>query len=474
MKKVYIKLIRKNEARKLIPEFNDKFCYNIVKQNDKLFMFVYVNEEQELYEIEEAGFNILKIVNKINALGYIELENITNYFYNLLPAINKFKKGLIAYYPTPERNKSIIKFITQNDTVNIWDGSIKTENNTGIVITTNGPVIPDDKITIFNAIERAKVLTNIPHNLLSLKRLKNILTHTVTEEGVDVKVYNYKDLKQMGYNLITAVGGTTRKAYILHMSYKPKTNKETRRVILVGKGVHYDSGGYSIKPSDTMITMKYDKYGAILATTLIELTAMLKLNIQVEVVIGLTENLIGSKSYKPGDVQLSKNGKTIEVINTDAEGRLVLADCLNYVNENLSPVYYNRDYLFTLATLTGATKRALGNYTAGIFGDEEVSKEIIKIGKGKTGEWFSYMEAHPKLKETLKSKIADLRNVANTSLAGGITAYLFLKEFTNTAKYTHIDLASVAWTETPYASAEYGPTGFGIETLIEFISSLSK
>jgi len=314
---------------------------------------------------------------------------------------------------------------------------------------------------------------NTPHNLLSLEDIKyKIFDLFRNIDNVAIDVLNDDYLKKNDYNLIRAVSkASDNEPYMIHISYIPEESKNKQPIhkVLVGKGVHFDSGGINIKPYDVMLDMKYDKTGALTAIATLYVIAKLNLNIKLDVVVGFTENMVSNKGYKSGDVIKAKNGKTVEVVHTDAEGRLVLADCLQYVDE----VIKNHDGIITLATLTGAAKRALGNYTAAIHSlDYQPSESIIKAGK-QVGESLNYMYPHPKLKDSLKSKIADIANIADTELAGSITAYWFLTHFVeNPDNLTHIDLAGVAWTDNGFGYVEYGSTGFGIRTLVKYLSEL--
>ena len=306
-----------------------------------------------------------------------------------------------------------------------------------------------------------KRFINTPHNQMSLNDLKDTIVNYLNQNTrTNVKVLDSSYLKENGYNLITAIDNN---ASIIHASYKPKTT--LLKIALVGKGVHFDTGGYSLKPSDSMIDMKRDKTGAITAMMMYILAVKLNLPVEIDLIIGLAENLLSPNGYKPGDVLKSKNGKTIEVINTDAEGRLLLADCLNY----LSTLDKDFNRIITIATLTGAAMRAVSKYTVAEHGSQTFYGNTLEI----TGDVICNLKTHPKLKDTLKSKIADLRNVASTDEAGSITAYLFLKEFIPNipkVKYSHLDIAGPSYTNKLFGYTDYGTTGVLLET--SFIDSI--
>ena len=317
------------------------------------------------------------------------------------------------------------------------------------------------------AITDTKIMINIPHNQLPfdnlISHIENYVNKTIDILNIDKSkitknILDYGRLEREGYNLITTVGKASNNATIIHYKYKPSRVKG--KYAIVGKGVHFDTGGYSLKPSDAMISMKRDKTGAITALMLFLLIAYSEAEYEVDLVLGMTENMLDSKGYKPGDVLKSKNGKTIEIINTDAEGRLVLADCLNYLSSIENGNKY--DIVFSIATLTGASMRAVSKYTIAEHGYNFISGRIAEL----TGEVITNLASHPKLKDSIKSKIADVRNVADTNEAGSITAYLFLEEFLpNTIDFTHYDIAGPSYTDKLFKYTEYGATGCLLESL---------
>ncbi|MBD3829786.1 MAG: leucyl aminopeptidase, partial [Arcobacter sp.] len=207
---------------------------------------------------------------------------------------------------------------------------------------------------------------------------------------------------------------------LIHLTYKPKNPKF--KIVLVGKGLTYDSGGLSLKPADFMVTMKADKSGGCAVLSTMWAIAKLELPFEVHGIVGAVENMIGGNAYKPDDILTAKNGKTIEVRNTDAEGRLVLADCLCYAQDEIKDI----DYIFDYATLTGACVVGVGEYTTGIMGNNEVLKRNAVASALKAGEYATSLDFNRFLKKTIKSEIADVCNVANTRYGGAITAGMFL------------------------------------------------
>ena len=202
--------------------------------------------------------------------------------------------------------------------------------------------------------------------------MANIAKQIAKENGYECNIYDEKYLQKEGYGAFYAVAkASTHTPRLIHLAYKPK--KAKKRVVLVGKGLTYDSGGLSLKPADFMVTMKSDKSGASAVLGIMKAVKDLGLDVEVHGIIGAAENMIGGNAYKPDDVLRAKNGKTIEVRNTDAEGRLVLADCLCYAQEKIKKF----DYIFDFATLTGACVVALGEYTSGVMGYNDKTKNLV-------------------------------------------------------------------------------------------------
>ncbi len=252
---------------------------------------------------------------------------------------------------------------------------------------------------------------------------------------------------------------------LIHLAYKPKNPKKV--ITLVGKGLTYDSGGLSLKAATSMVTMKMDKAGACAVMGILKAVSELNLDIEVHGFIGAVENMIGGNAYKPDDVLKAKNGKTIEVRNTDAEGRLVLADVLGYAQENVKA-----DYIFDYATLTGACMVALGPYTTGVMGHNDELKSSFVTAAANAGEYCGILPFNRHLKKLLKSDIADISNVSSKPYGGAITAALFLDNFIDEdmkEKWVHFDIAGSAYTESAWDVHTYGGTGAGVRMTLEWI-----
>ena len=290
------------------------------------------------------------------------------------------------------------------------------------------------------------------------------------ENGLVCNVLDEKALKKERCEAMLAVGRASRHgSKLIHLAYKPKNAK--KRVALVGKGLTYDSGGLSLKPSTSMVTMKMDKAGACAVLGIIKAVSELKLDVEVHAFVGAVENMIGGDAYKPDDVLVSRKGDTIEVRNTDAEGRLVLADVLDYAQDTVK----NPDYLFDFATLTGACMVALGQYTTGVMGHSNRLRHDLSKAAGRAGELTASLPFNKHLKKQLKSDIADICNISNKPYGGAITAGLFLDNFIkdeNKEKWLHFDIAGSAYTESPWDVNVHGATGAGVRFMSEFLKKL--
>ena len=292
------------------------------------------------------------------------------------------------------------------------------------------------------------------------------------ENNLEYKVYSNGYFEAKGMGSIAAVGRASRhKSQLIHLTYKAQNAK--KKIVLVGKGLTYDSGGLSLKPSDYMVTMKSDKSGGSAVLGIMHAIAKLKLPLEVHGIVGAVENMIGGDAFKPDDVLTARNGKTIEVRNTDAEGRLVLADCLCYAQDEIK----NIDYIMDFATLTGASVVGVGHYTTSIMGNNaHLTRKVVSAAL-KSGELATTLPFNRYLRKTIKSKIADICNISSTRYGGAITAGMFLDEFINKEykdKWVHCDIAGPAYVEEKWGYNPYGASGAGVRFTIEFLNSLLK
>lgn len=287
---------------------------------------------------------------------------------------------------------------------------------------------------------------------------------------ISVRILNKEQAKKEGFTAFLAVAqGSDQEPYVIHLKYVPKKGAQ-KKVVLVGKGITFDSGGLSIKPADGMKNMKDDMAGAATVLGIFSVLPKLNYNIELHGVIAACENMPSGKAYRPGDVVTAKNGKTIEILNTDAEGRVTLADTLSYAVEQ------KPDVIVDFATLTGACVVALGETNAGLWSNNELLKEGILKASRTTGEGIVPLPMPPEYMQSIESKVADICNISSMHPYGGaITAAMFLKEFVGTTPWAHIDIAGPAFAEKPLLSyTPTGGTGFGIRTFVEFLKQFNR
>ena len=286
------------------------------------------------------------------------------------------------------------------------------------------------------------------------------------EAGLECKVIQADELKKMGAGAILGVGiGSITPPRLIILTYRPK-KKTSRKIALVGKGITFDSGGLSLKPAKSMETMKCDMAGAAAVLSTMRMLPYLKPNAQVTGILCAAENMPSGTAIRPGDVLTAMNGKTIEVLNTDAEGRLVLADGLSWAEKN------GATEIIDLATLTGACIVGLGPYIAGIMGNDPGLVQKVTHAGDEVGETFWELPIPDDYKPMLKSDIADIKNVATTGEAGAIQGALFLLNFIDKAKWVHLDIAGPAWSDKGFHYISKNATGFGVRTLLQHLSHI--
>lgn len=317
----------------------------------------------------------------------------------------------------------------------------------------------EEGIIFGEAMNFTRDLANTPAQIATPQKLAQIASKL---EGIETKVFNKEEIARMGMGAYLAVGqGSVNPPEFIHMKYTGKNVK--KKIALIGKGICFDSGGLDIKPASSMLTMKDDMSGASCILGVMKALAKLQPDIEVHGLIAACENMPSGSSYKPGDILTAKNGKTIEVDNTDAEGRLTLADALCYACE------LNVDEVIDIATLTGACVVALGSHISGIMGnDDELIERLIETGK-EAGEKLWKLPMDREYFDSLKSDIADMKNTG-TRMGGASIAGVFLQEFVKDTKWAHIDIAGTAYIEKPQKEFIAGSTGAGVRTLLNYIT----
>ncbi len=315
---------------------------------------------------------------------------------------------------------------------------------------------------------QARMIANKPGNEINPATLAKEAQKLARKWDLNCQVFDEKKLAKLGMNAILAVGsGSANKPRLIVLRYQGNRDKKTPDVAVVGKAITFDSGGICIKPSSGMEAMKFDKCGGCAVLGIMEAVSRLKLKLNVIGLIPSAENLPSQTSYRPGDIIRTYSGKTVEVQNTDAEGRMILSDALNYVAK-MKP-----KAIIDMATLTGACVIALGNHYAGLFSnDEKLAKSLLLSGV-ESGEKVWRLPCGEEYLEQMKSKVADLKNIGGRE-GGPCTAGAFLGEFVEGLPWAHIDIAGMADTneEKPYRNI--GATGFPVRLIVEYLRTQVK
>ena len=435
-----INFLKKNKNFKddkiisLNEDFDQKIILIILKKSkteldfEKLgAKFLDFLKKNEIYEIYIDTFNIQK-KDKININSFVHGVELKSYEFNL--------------YKT---SKQSTKFDIKIDKSNIsqkskkLDAVLKGVNFTRDLVSEPGNILHPD--------EYAK-------RLLKLKKI-----------GLKVKIYDEKKLKKLGFNALLGVGqGSIRGSYLVTMEWNGNKSK-SKPLAFVGKGVCFDTGGISLKPAKFMEDMTYDMAGSAVVAGLMKNFALRKAKINAVGVVGLVENMPGGNAQRPGDIVKSYSGKTIEVLNTDAEGRLVLADALTYTEEKFKP-----EFIIDLATLTGAIIVALGSEHSGLFSNnDKLSIQLHEAGK-KVDEKVWRLPLNKNYDKLMDSKNADMQNINYVGGASSITAAQFLQRFIiNNTPWVHLDIAGMAFSKYGGALNSGGATGYGVRLLNKLV-----
>lgn len=421
----------------LLPEA--KKLYVGLPQNDNESIKIAI--ATVIKKLQSTNYKSASIQCKENLGVYVEGFELGNYSFNKYKSKKEKKKDINIYIEVDNIDKKtqeeFEKYVSICASVNMARDFVNTS--------------PDDFYPL--------VMANEAVNIASKSELV-------------CKILDEDYLEKNGMNAMLAVGRASRhKSKLIHLTYKPK-KKSKKKIVLVGKGLTYDSGGLSLKPSDFMVSMKSDKSGGCAVLGIMNTLSSLNFPFEVHGIIGAVENMIGGDAYKPDDILTAKNGKTIEVRNTDAEGRLVLADCLCYAQDEIK----NIDYILDFATLTGACVVGVGQYTSGIMGNNnELNYSFVRDALN-SGELATTLPFNRYLKKTLKSEIADICNISSTRYGGAITAGMFLDNFIkdeNKQKWIHIDIAGPAFVESSWGYNQHGASGAGVRMTIAFLENLA-
>lgn len=318
---------------------------------------------------------------------------------------------------------------------------------------------------VYEGIKETRDLVTLPANILNPKKFVNEIIK-LKKYGIEVEILNEKKLISLGMRALLGVGqGSSNESFLAIMKWNGNKSSKEKPLAFVGKGVCFDTGGISLKPANRMEEMKYDMGGAGTVTGLMKTLALRKAKVNVVGVVGLVENMADGNAQRPGDVVISYSGKSIEILNTDAEGRLVLADAIAYTEDRFKP-----KFIINLATLTGAIVVALGNEYAGLFSNnDKLANEIYESGL-KENEKAWRFPLHDNYDRLMDSKIADLQNINYSGGAGSITAAQFLQRFIRKqTPWAHLDIAGMAWTKKDLETIPEGASGYGVKLLNRLI-----
>ena len=405
-------------------------------------------------------------------LKSFDVENLGAVFYNFIKK-NSFKDlSIISQSVKSKPGKDFIGRFMHGLKLKSYEFNIYKSKKTKNIITIN--IIGKQSSTAlknklkFKALEEGtnftRDLVSEPGNILHpdeyAKRLLKLKKY-----GLKVTVYDEKKLKKLGLNALVGVGqGSIRGSYLVTIEWNGSKSK-SKPLAFVGKGVCFDTGGISLKPARFMEEMTYDMAGSAVVAGLMKNFALRKAKINAVGVVGLVENMPGGNAQRPGDIVKSYSGKTIEILNTDAEGRLVLADALSFAEKKFKP-----NFMIDLATLTGAIIVCLGEEYAGLFSnDDDISKKIFDAGE-KVNEKVWRLPLHKNYDKLMDSKTADVQNINYVGGAGSITAAQFLQRFIlNKTPWAHLDIAGMAFSKKAANLNPGGATGFGVRLLNRFV-----
>ena len=427
-----------------------------VSNKQKCFV-VKIKNKYESFFPQEIGGSFFSYLKKIKEINKIDLY---------IDSLNFDKPKLVGFC-----SQFCLGFNLKGYTFNKYKTSdkekINTEINFKIVSSYKNEL--QKKYKYYDSIKEGVFLTrdlvSEPPNVLNPKNYVQEIKK-LSKLGLKIKAYNEKELKKLGLNALLGVGlGSANETFLVTIEWNGKKGSKQKPLALVGKGVCFDTGGISLKPARFMEEMKYDMAGSAVVVGVLKSLALRKAKINAVGVVGLVENMPGSKAQRPGDIVKSYSGKTIEVLNTDAEGRLVLADALSFTEKKYKP-----KFIIDLATLTGAIIVSLGEEYAGLFSnDDELSKNIFKASEN-VNEKVWRLPLHKNYDKLMDSTTADVQNINYAGGAGSITAAQFLQRFiTNKTPWAHLDIAGMAFSKKAANLNPGGATGFGVKLLNNLI-----
>jgi len=451
---------------KIIPNINNNsdlyifFCEKNFSFNSKKLSFIDIDYKEinslllkNKFENQNIGGKVIseiKLAKDINVIFSNENKSLENYYFNFFLGCFLKKYSFTKYktiFKKNENAKEIINLLITSSNKNFF---IKIKNNIENIV--NGVFLTRD-------------LVSEPPNYLNPEKFVSEIKK-LSKLGLKVDVFDYSKMKKIGMNALLGVAqGSKNLPYFVTITWKPNNSKNKKPLSFIGKGVCFDTGGISLKPAKFMEDMKYDMAGAGAVVGLMKTLALRKSKSYVVGAVALVENMPGGSAQRPGDIVKSYSGKTIEVLNTDAEGRLILADAIYYIDEQYKP-----ELIVDLATLTGAIVVSLGSEYAGLFSNnDKLSEKLIKAGEIENEKLWRF-PLHKNYDKLMESKVADMQNINYSGGAGSITAAQFLQRFLkNSTPWAHLDIAGMAWTKKDLETIPTGATGYGVKLLNKFV-----
>jgi len=431
----------------------DYFVFNYHSTKPKKIIFINQKNNKDEFEIQNIGGKVIseiKLAKDINVIFSNENKSLENYYFNFFLGCFLKKYSFTKYktiFKKNENAKEIINLLITSSNKNFF---IKIKNNIENIV--NGVFLTRD-------------LVSEPPNYLNPEKFVSEIKK-LSKLGLKVDVFDYSKMKKIGMNALLGVAqGSKNLPYFVTITWKPNNSKNKKPLSFIGKGVCFDTGGISLKPAKFMEDMKYDMAGAGAVVGLMKTLALRKSKSYVVGAVALVENMPGGSAQRPGDIVKSYSGKTIEVLNTDAEGRLILADAIYYIDEQYKP-----ELIVDLATLTGAIVVSLGSEYAGLFSNnDKLSEKLIKAGEIENEKLWRF-PLHKNYDKLMESKVADMQNINYSGGAGSITAAQFLQRFLkNGTPWAHLDIAGMAWTKKDLETIPTGATGYGVKLLNKFV-----
>ena len=474
----YTKKTPGKTSSNLVLYCNEKFNLSSIKKHLSSSEFSYINDllktcdlKKNLFVFEVNSKKKIVLISIKNNLKTSDIENLgaeffgrinygknSEYFINSDSVVEKYENLLGHFlYGLKLKSYEFNKYKTKKEirliSINVLGNKNKPSAQSQLK---------------FKALEEgtfyARDLVSEPGNILHPDEYAKRI-NSLRKDGLKVNIYDEKKLKKLGMNALLGVGmGSIRGSYLVTMEWNGAKNN-SKPLAFVGKGVTFDTGGYSLKPARFMEDMTYDMAGSAAVVGLMKSLAIRKAKVNAVGVVGLVENMVSGVAQRPGDIVKSYSGKTIEVLNTDAEGRLVLADALTFTEKKYKP-----KFIVDLATLTGAIIVSLGSEYAGLFSnDDKLSKQILSAGE-KVEEKLWRMPLHKNYDKLMNSKNADMQNINYIGGAGSTTAAQFLQRFIlNKTPWAHLDIAGMAFSKYGGALNSSGATGFGVRLLNQLV-----